>query len=336
MKTLNEIMQIIAKQISLSAAGSDKYYDYNIVICSERIFLDDYAPKVDDYLKSLSTPQIANNVDQSNPAYNMYATDEGYMTPMEMPYQRTIFFVLKMGQGQINPAVMNSPITIQCLSEENCLDAAREILLSFIQEHNYQYDDGIIQSYFTPTVSSAEQEMYSGFRALISASGNVRVPEDGVVFIPKIQLSVEMDGGVFSDWFDYPFINITFDHSAVPDPQPFAGNKGATIALNRQTSQSISVSTYLWQLDGTDDLSQKQTRFSKQVIEAFSNMNRKFKLAILSNIKSSEENAVNGYLPVFSGYFVLTNASYAQDWGDLSLWNLTFTRSDSAIISNGE
>ena len=305
MKNENEITSIIANglnEVLLNMVGCE---DYNVVICSERIFLDDYAPSVQDYIAKINSNR------ESQDSYVFDSLPDGYEKPIEMPYQHTIFFILKMGKGQINFAIWNCPITIEIVSEENSFEVARAMMEQFLREKNFIYENGIIQSYFTPEVSSSNQEMYAGFRALLSVSGYVRCPEENVVFVTNIKVGID-DGEVF----DYPFLTVSFDHSAQPDPQAFSGNFGATSSINRMTTQSVSITGYLW---NTDD---QVGEFSSNVMGAMNNMNRVFRLILVSNIEDKNKTKLN----VCDDHFILTGAHLSQEWGDLSPWTLTFAR----------
>ena len=290
MKSALEITTIIANGLAETAASIPEYSDYNIVISTERIFLDDYAPKVEDYITRINAHDIE---------------EQGYETPLEMPYQHTIFFVVKIGQGQVNFAVWNTPITIQCLSEENDFKAAEAIMKKYIQNVNFEYLNGIIQSYFVPEVTDALSEVYAGFRALMTAKGYLRVPEDGVIFVQDIYVYPNWeDGDAANTPFKLPFISMTFDHSANPDPQAFSGQYGSTMALNRTNTQSFSVNCYLFTYEEDNETKKLLTDFSSRIIKAMNDMNAKFHIAARTNIK--DENGIGGYLPLFDFWYVLT------------------------------
>ena len=268
MKTLTEITNIIAKQIGEVAKTAAT--DYDIVVCPERIFMDDYLPKEEQYLATLGElPSL--DVD----------------SPQELPYKNTIFVVIKIGSGQANMGVSNYSCTLQVLSEADDFVAARQLLDSFIAEYNFEYVDGIVQSYFTPDMGGSQESVYTGFRALLSCRGNIRVPEEGVAFITDVLVS--LDGNCF---FEFPFLNVMYNHACQPDPQAFAGTKGRTMALNRQSTQTITFDTYLWNkgvYDGTEpDIKTTDwwlDLFSKSIIEAHSDMNKKFRLMVRTPFK---------------------------------------------------
>lgn len=276
MKTLTEITNIIAKQIGAIAESAAT--DYNVVVCPERIFVDDYLPEEERYVQSLG---------------EMASMDAD--SPQDLPYQKTIFVVIKIGSGQANMGVSNYSCTLQVLSEADDFVAARQLLDSFIAEYNFEYRDGIVQSYFTPDMGGSQESVYTGFRALMSCRGNVRVPESGLVFVTDVLVS--FDGKTY---FNLPYLNVMYNHSCQPDPQAFAGTKGRTMALNRQSTQTITFDTYLWnkgvyEAGGGAEASQTQDSmldlFSINVVKAHSDMNKKFKLMVRTPIGRHGVNA---------------------------------------------
>lgn len=320
MISINETMARIASSISEYIDENGLLEGYNVDVVSERVFLDDYAPKFDDYVAKVNAPE---NMDGS---YDLDASEDGYENPDQMPYQHTVIIIIKLGQGEINFAVWNCPITLQVISEENSFEETKQALLSFIAAKNFRYENGIVQTYFTPEIVASQQEMYAGFRASITVRGSLRVPEDGIVFATNIMIK-----GSDGEMHDYPFINFSFDHSATPDPQPFAGTRGATMTKNRQTTQNISIATYLWNVPLPEDTSSDEYKdafaineFSQNVLLAMNSMNRTFHFCAVSNISDGN----GGFLNIIDDDFVLVNAHYAQSWGDVEAWALSFARTN--------
>ena len=320
MKNLNEIASIISNK--MQEIISDIPGDYKSVICPERIFNSDYAPKVEDFIKKSNSNYVGE-----------------YEAPLEMPYPKTLFLVFKLGQGQTNMAVTNMPISIQCLSEENDLQIAREILNRYVEEVNFKYLNGIVQTYFTPEVLSSSEEVYTGFRALYSQRGYIRVPEEGIAFVTNIY--IENSNG---EYFNLPFIHESDNYSAQPDAISFSGYDGRTMALNRQSTSTITINTYLWNYtqEQIDSVGEEQQRlfeninsFCKKVLKANRNMNQKFKIALVTNIVLNDEDIDSDtkYIIINSekrllqseSWYVLYNRSHGQDWGNLEPYSLSFT-----------
>lgn len=301
MKTLNEISNSISRQIGAIAKRISA--DYTVITCPERIFVDDYLEQrnEDNDLTEDMIPYLGDDI------------------PNRTRYSKTIFFVIKVGGGQRNMAVSNSDITIKVLSEEDDFVMAREILEAYVAEYNFQYDEseGIAQAYFNPEILNTMDEVYTGFRALLSVRGFVRIPADGSLFVNEIDV-------IFSDdeqnevTYKVPFLNMHRSYSAQPDPQAFAGFGGLTKALNRQCTEVITFSTYLKYYG--DDTNVACDAFTLAMIRASAKMNRKFR------IKLSFQNG----LSLTDDWFVLTGADYAQQLADLDMWNLSFTSAKEA------
>lgn len=319
MLTLTQITNAIAKQIQGVVETHMLAEDYNVIVCPERIFVDDYLPLETQYITKMSE-----------------LPDDQYDNPNEPPYKNTIFVVIKMGSGERNMAVANSTVTLQVLSEENDFLAAREIIDEFIAEYNFEIaPEGFIQAYFTPDVMASQEQVYAGFRALLSTKGFIRVPEPGVVFIRDVFISLDNDMG----WVRMPFIMLNWNHAAQPDPQAFSGNLGSTMTLNKQATQTVSFNTYLVQSKDHSNLDM----VCANIILAMSDINRKFHIAVLTDIPledafyegmdsvitytdSKGEQKTVAKVHIINDWFVLASASYNQELGDLSPWSLAFSR----------
>lgn len=227
--TLEETTQAIAECIKDAAENVKGFEQYRLVICSERVFINDYKPADDDYATRRAA---ADRYEQNNPA--------------DVPFRNTVFIVVKMGSGQRNMAVTNLPCTLEVMSEENYLDFARDVIMEYLAEYNFEFSHGVVASFMTPSVSDSAAGVYSGFRAIMSCSGSVKVADPGVSFVTQIWARGS------SSWFRIPFISFTDSWSAQPDPMAMAGTGGRTMALNRQSTATQSIVTYLWHYGSED------------------------------------------------------------------------------------
>ena len=303
MKTLTEITNTIAQQIGAVAnqMQDDFVRDYELIVCPERIFMDEYAPREELWC-------------QQNDELPM----NDYDKPTESPFRNTVFVVIKLGSGQRNYAVANSNVTIQVLSEENDFVFARQLLDNFLAEYNFQYQDGFVQAYFTPSMNASQDEVYTGFRALLSCTGFIRVPETGFAFANSISITYPTNDGE-KTLANIPFTNVSINYGAQPDPQVFAGTMGKTKALVRKSSTTVSFSTYLslpTESQTFDSDTAYFEEFCASLIDTMNgHMNNKFRIAVKS---------ATGIV-LTDSWFVLVNASYSQELGDIDPWNLSFT-----------
>lgn len=335
MKTITEVTEIISNAIAQVAQElpSDECEDideYHIVVCTERVFIDDYEkPDADD-------------LNRANLDYEGDVTD-----PIDTPYQKTIYIILKFGQGQVNQAILNMPVRIQCVSEQNDFKVASAVLRAFCNKYNFEYTNGIVMSFYTPEIVSSAQEMYEGYRALISCSGSVKVPEDGLSFVTEVW-SYDTQTSM---WFKIPFITINDSWSAQGDPQSYAGRNGRTMNINRQSTTTMTFSCYMWnftkdQIEAdTSGINGCLTRFTRNVLLAKTHMNKRFKLYFKTNVKITknddgfDEDLYNKiktidnledayYMPDTEGTFTLVSSSYGQSWGDINTRSLSFTEAE--------
>lgn len=303
MKSLIEITNIIAKQIGKIAYGSPEDNmgavapDCKIIVCPERIFTEDYLEQRNNAINTNADEVPSLNGEEPNFTY----------------FSNTIFFVIKVGGGQRNMAVSNSEVNIQVLSEENDFVVARDILDAFVAKYNFKYSDGIAQSYFLPEFNATQESVYTGFRALLSVRGMVRIPESGFLFATDVVASFDYDGKDYE--YHIPFLNYGYSFSSQTDPQAFAGFKGMTKALNRQGTETISMQTYLPYVEGEDDA---MNAFTMRIMRISENINAKFHLTVKFVGDGQEFSFVDGF-------FVLAGSSYSQELADLAPWQLTFT-----------
>lgn len=310
MKSLIEITNDIARQLGTVARQITE--DYDIIICPERAFLDDYLPRVEEYYERQSETE---SLDSDSPA--------------DLPYQKTIFVVIKVGSGVRNMGISNSDVTIECLTEENDFEVTRAILDAFLEEYNFEFRDGMLQSYFNPEMGSSMDSVHTGFRAMYHCRGSVRIPVDGLVFVQDALVSFSPSGSENAEWVQLPYLSLAYSSDATADPQAFSGQLGRTANLNKQTVQTISLTTYLfYDPSATSKNGTLMNGFSLATIRSQMEMNKKFHLALRTNIADSSATEIKGErrLCIADDWFTLSNATYEQDLGDASPWSLVFSR----------
>ena len=296
--TYEEIYATIAKQ--MKGIAEEVSEDYTFIICPERIFVEDYQQQKIEAMES----------------NHAILEDE----PNDTFFSHTIFIVIKLGGGQRNMAVSNNDITIQVLSEENDFEIARQILNEFVGQYNFQYKDGLAQAYFNPEMSTSMDAVYTGFRALLSIRGFIRIPQDGFIFITKMDISFDDDDGNEIN-YRIPFINLHYNYSAQVDPQAFAGFKGRTMALARQSTQVVQFATYLIYKEG-DEAFADANAFSLAIMRSSNHMNKKYRITMKT------QNGITMTGPE-DNYFILNAFDYAQELADMSACNLSFAMAKS-------
>lgn len=266
-------------------------------------------------------------------------------TPSDEKKSTRIYIVVKLGNGQYNFAVSNFTCEIQAISEDGSFDITQGLLRQFIENVNFEYADGIIQTFLNPEVVQENADVYTGVRAVLSCKGNIIVPESNpsVSFITNVELS--WDSG--NTWAELPFINFTFGWQTTPDPQAFppktlnepinlaegiTDHGGWTSAINKQSTTTIGFTTYLFDFssssvtgydttakaDGYKIKGYKAISYQLFSVIAGNEINKKFRIRLKSSIGSGKY--------FLDAYFVMTGYSTNQAWGNTAPISLTFTR----------
>jgi hypothetical protein len=312
MKTISEITRIIENGLNsqLESVLGNSFSQYHIVICPERVF------------------------DKT--------VEERQENPDDQKEAKTIYFVIKFGKGQQNFAVINMQVSIEVLSEQGRMDGAQQILRGYAESVNFEYSDGIIQTYFSPEVIEASSDIYDGYRSLVAMSGNIKIVNASPLTL--IVTNVKF-GDKDSTPSDIPFISISLNQTSTPDPQVFpelvssngeySMTGGSTKSLNKQTTRTFGLTTYLFDFGeslstgGLTDSMARATVFSRKIIKHCngSAMNEKYHFILVTNIpdRDTSGDIINGsYLPLIDGWFVVTGIQYIQDLGNTSTISISF------------
>lgn len=238
-------------------------------------------------------------------------------SPRDRPDINKLFFVITAEKGQRNFAAEEAPITIQCLSMEDTIIGAYDIMASFVATYSYTDTDGYIQVYFTPTVMSASSQVFTGFRALCSVSGVVTLVDSSLLMFDEV---IFYNG---SDPLRLPFINIGYSYQASSDPRAFSEEQdanGSSESLNTTNVKTVSIVTYMWNFKTSET---SKTTFSQMVMEAINgNMNKKFHILLHTNLSDDSSNDN----PWIDDWYVLKSASMQQEYFKPSPWALVFAK----------
>ena len=105
--------------------------------------------------------------------YNVQITDEQQFLRIKEAQHDTIFMVVKFGASTTFYGASVVPITISAISENNHCFICQRLLTDYAQKFNLaDYGkDSVQQIYETPSVSLNFNEVYSGFRSVLTLSG---------------------------------------------------------------------------------------------------------------------------------------------------------------------
>ena len=216
MKTVNDLAKIIASGIQrIIESGQVPSSDFTWIITTEQIFVNDYVPMIqslqeqragmdyngqmpphfaydeDDHLNVIQeAPEsaVVTNKDFVDPGKT-----EGPMDPNKLDIDNTVFCIIKFGRGDITPKMMYSyPVTIRVLMMDTVVEEVRDTMCAFADSVNFVYEDGVIQSYFSPEVTDTMSEVYEGFRSVMSITGYIKVPvSDDLLFMAGISTAAD-------------------------------------------------------------------------------------------------------------------------------------------------
>lgn len=267
-------------------------------------------------------------------------------TPQDEKKSNRIYVVVKLGNGQYNFAVSNFTCEIQVISEDGSFDIAQGLLRQFIENVNFEYVDGIIQTFLNPEIVQENADVYIGVRAILSCKGNIIVPESDPFANLITNVEFSWDSGV--TWAELPFINVTFGWLTTPDPQAFppktlnapinlaegiTDHGGWTSSVNKQSTTTIGFTTYLFDFNSKSvtgyDTTIKATGYKANGYEAISyqlfsvvmgnEINKQFRIRMKSSVGT-------GTTYFLDDYFVLTGYNTNQAWGNTAPISLTFTK----------
>lgn len=330
MKTQEQLLAIVEKRLGLAISEvlvekGAQSTAFNYKISSERMFMNRQDASDEDEKEQPS--------DQNDIVRDSSITDEND--------KKTIFFIVKFGKGQWNQGVANLQVNISVLSEEGTFYVALDSLRRFISSVNYQFLDGIIQTYFEPSVVNAESEVYAGYRALIELDGLIKVPmtcgsgddEVSVMFVTNVLVGV---GDATPT--NIPFITESLNHTVQQDPQSFPQQVSKpdgeyevpasyAVSLGKQAVQTITIVTFLYDF-GVDS---PVTAFTRAVINGLaikkgkttSGIQQKFHVEFVTNLVDRE---TKKYLDFVDAYFMIASVQQLQDWGDITPVSITMTR----------
>lgn len=241
-------------------------------------------------------------------------------SPRDIQDRKKLFFVVSIGQGERNFAVEKTPVTIQCLSMDDTVVGAYDILASFVATWSFCSNDGFIQIYYMPTVSSPASQIFSGYRALCSVDGVARTVDSSVMIFDDI---VVYDG---ETPLRIPFVSIGYSYQASSDPRAFSepkGDNGTSESLNTTNVKSLSVVTYMW--NAASGSAKSSMAFSSMVMEAMKkNQNKKFHIALHANL--TDVSGGSGEDSWIDDWYVLKTATTQQGYFEPSTWTFVFAK----------
>ena len=195
--------------------------------------------------------------------YNFKMSNEQYYVPDEERQfgRNTIFIVIKMMKATLDFNQVIVPFTLTALSEHNNISVCQKLFLEYAQTFNLTDGTGETapsnpsdpttkttfmykQSYDTPTFLSHFNEVYDGYRSVLTLTGNILINYD----VYPIKQVIYYPGG-FDDViganapYEIKTLANAFGYSNTLDSQPYSG-KNRTESISRYGTLTLSFTIY--------------------------------------------------------------------------------------------
>ena len=163
-------------------------------------------------------------------------------------YNNTIYMVVKFGSATVDYGVTVVPISIIAISEQNHCDLAQRLLQDFTTMANMGFNntESIQQFYESPAVTSNFNEMYEGFRSVLTVPGSFVISASANPFTlswynddPSVDLDEE------HRWEDVHFITGNIDANFQTDPKLFYDSNNYTRSIDTMGTVMFDISSVL-------------------------------------------------------------------------------------------
>ena len=174
------------------------------------------------------------NICISNEQFYIKQKEEGL-------YPNTIYMVVKFGSSTVDYGVTVLPLTIIAISEQNHCDLCQNLLQDFATTANMGYNntESIQQFYESPAVTSNFNEMYEGFRSVLTVPGSFVISESSNPF----ELSwFDPD---LAEWQSVYFITGDIEANFQTDPKLFYSSNNYTRSINTMGTITFNISSVL-------------------------------------------------------------------------------------------
>lgn len=203
-----------------------------------------------------------NEIITSDSFYNGYSfkmSNEQYYIPDEERKfgKNTIFVVIKMMKATLDFNQIIVPFTLTALSEQNNIAVCQKLFLEYAQTFNLTDGNGRTaladendqnsyttfmykQSYDTPVYTSHFNEVYDGYRSVLTLTGNILInydvyPIKKVIYYPS--------GFSSNNYYEIKTLANAFGYSNTLDTQPYSG-KNRTESISKFGTLTLSFTIY--------------------------------------------------------------------------------------------
>lgn len=176
------------------------------------------------------------NLDKNVVVYNE-RTFEGLDNDLE---ENTIYVIVHFELGTIMLGGTIQPIMLEVISEENSIEIAYNLLLTYGQTFNYNIptvESGsfVQQVYTTPTIQENFAEVGKGYRAILNTNGTI-IYGDDISGVSAISVS----GGTIATAERILFTSVDTELQISPNSANLGNNNSRTKTLNKFATFSMT------------------------------------------------------------------------------------------------
>ena len=252
--------------------------------------------------------------------YNVQITDEQQFLRIKEAQHDTIFMVVKFGASTTFYGASVVPITISAISENNHCFICQRLLTDYAQKFNLaDYGkDSVQQIYETPSVSLNFNEVYSGFRSVLTLSGTFVIAKN-ISFYNFIYNYKDEKGNDKQE--NLRLISSYFDYNGNIDSQAFFGTHNFAESVSKVASLSCGFSCYIFSDSQLiKDCMKIVALAGEDGISVTDNINNKFSFTISFN--DSNESSFN---PITCN-FKLINLSCSREVANIPMIGFSFAK----------
>ena len=174
----------------------------------------------------------------------------------------TVYIVVRFSDASTNFGVAIVNVTMEVMSLQNEIERTQALLNQYVTEYNRKQDGDTIQFYLTPVVNLNFNEVYEGFRSLLTVEGTFIIGNNTI----RLDTLTYYYGDNQSETIEIIAYNDSSENSL--NPQPYPEMKGRVKSYGSFQTFAFSIVTYP---DGTKQLMQDIMKWKFDTTESHQN-----------------------------------------------------------------
>lgn len=234
--------------------------------------------------------------------YKVIVTSELQYNKLKNKEKNTLYMVVRFLPASLNFGQKLMPITITAISERFSIKVCQRLLMDFAEKYNLTVneDNTIQQVYTSPSVTSNFNEVYDGFRSILTMSGTYLITENANPY----HLEFKKEDGTFEE-IPAITLSVSFDNSL--DTQPYFNSMNFTQSKAKFGTLTLNFTVYLT----NNELTEKTLKIAYKSLPIDTEF--VFKIKHLQGLEFLGEK------------FKLVNITTQKNVGELQMVVLTFT-----------